>query len=122
MQTLTIKSPKTNRNIEVRVWDIDTQETVTFLKGRSARDLSLKLLSDKSSLKEMERTESSDCAGNNFSLAVFEHALDWSLGLAVYNFIVAALRVKRCPRRFKVAAARNGDVFILHPSGKVYLG
>lgn len=123
MNTMQIKSPKSNRTITVRAWDIDPRAVLASFKSgelKSARDLSWKLLNEKGSVAAMGREMDGEAASSNFALSVFENALDWSLGLKVLAHIRGAVAVKRMPKPFKVAASRGGDVFIIGASGTVY--
>jgi len=118
-----IVNPKSGRVNTVRAWEIQPREVLKQMKeGRisTARDLGLQLLSDREAIKTMEAEADGDTARTNFALAVIEQALDWRLGLAVIELIFAVLRqYRRLPKPFKVAVNRDGDVFILLPSGKV---
>lgn len=113
MTTMTITHPTSRKEIKVRAWDIETKAASAQLRADGVKAFSWSLLSQKHSLKAMEATEGGDSASNNFALNVLENALDWSLGLAVLNFLRDALAVKKCPRTFRVAASKKGDVFIL---------
>lgn len=118
MQTLTIINPKTDRQNIVRAWLINPREVVNRIKAgqyRSARDISLALLSDDESIQLMERTQYGDYSRNNFALSIFENALDWRLGLAVLDLIDACIRqYRRLPKPFYVAVNRSGDVFLIN--------
>ncbi|RTL26934.1 MAG: hypothetical protein EKK55_06930, partial [Rhodocyclaceae bacterium] len=80
--------------MKARVWEIaDPKATIRrFTSGelKSVKDLSWELLNERAAIQAMERTEGGESAETNFGLAVFEHALDWSLGLAVFNHIRGA--------------------------------
>jgi hypothetical protein len=115
MSTLSITNPATNKTIGVRVFAVETAAAVRMLNTEGVKALSWSLLSQKHSVDAMERSEGGDTACNNFALSIFENALDWSLGLAVRNFITDARAVKRCPKAFKVGVSRKGDVFALIP-------
>ena len=124
MATTTIQNPATKRNINVRVFDVENRVVSDALlaahkdgKTMSAKDISWMLLNQQHSVAAMERTEGGDSAANNFALNVLENALDWSLGIAVLNFRKDARAVwGRVPRTYKVAAARNGDIFVGYES------
>jgi len=120
MATKTIQNPKTSRQVKVRVWSIETKALMEDLKAgriKTAKDLSWKLLSEHHSLSAMERSQAGDSAANNFALNVLENALDWSLGMAVLNFIRDCRKqLNGVPKTFEVAASRSGDVFILAQS------
>jgi hypothetical protein len=113
MNTMTIEHPVSKKSTMVRAWDIETKAAAEALKANGVKSFSWGLLSDKGSMRAMRGTDGGDSARNNFALNVLENALDWSLGLAVLNFIRDACAVKKCPRTFKVAASRKGDVFII---------
>jgi hypothetical protein len=113
MTTMTITSPKTSKSVNVRVWDIDTKAAVSMLKSEGVKALSWSLLSQKHSVRAMEQTEGGDCAESSFSLSVFEHGLDWKIGLAVNGFIRDALAIRRCPKSFRLGVSRKGDTFII---------
>jgi hypothetical protein len=123
MKHLTITNPRTNRKNRVVAWDIQPREVLGMVQSGqigSAQDLSWMLLSDDESIEKMQEEEYGDSAENNFPLRVFETALDWGLGLTVLNFIYGAVADGKMPRPFQVAANRQGDVFIITASGKVF--
>lgn len=124
MPIMTITNPKTGRSNTVRAWNIDPKQVLADLRSgrtKSAKDLSWRLLSEKESADDIEESVEApgDCARTNYALGIFEYALDWALGLVVLNFIRSAVRVKKLPKPFKVAANRKGDVFIITNSGRV---
>lgn len=121
MKTTTIENPKSGCEIRVRVWDVAPRAVIAKLRSGewgSARDLGLALLGDDQSFDAMDESAEGDSASSNFALAVFEHALDWGLGLRALAYIASAPK-GRVVRPFRVACARNGDVFIITNSGKV---
>jgi len=122
MATTQITNPKSGRKINVRVWSIDDPKAMLarFRGGLTPKALSWELLSEKHSVKAMEREMDGEAASSNFALSVFEHALDWTLGLTVFNWIVDAAKRGKMPKPFKVAVSRKGDTFIIGASGTVY--
>jgi hypothetical protein len=101
------------RTVKAFTWTLDTKETVAYLKDHSVKDLSWKMLSDKKAQAKAAREMGGESATTNFALSILENALDWSLGLTAFQFIRDRLAIKRCPRTFRVAVTKKGDVFIV---------
>ena len=119
MKTMTITNPKTGRETRVRAWRVEPRRLLAQLKeGGSARDLGITILGDAESLEAMEATLGGDQASNNFALSIFENALDWRLGLAALDWMLACR--PRMSKPFQVACNRSGDVFVIRPSGGVW--
>jgi hypothetical protein len=116
--TSTITNPTTGKQNAVKVWDINVPALYAdLLAGKlTAKSLSLSLLGDDTSYQTMQQTEYGDSANNNWSLAIFEQALDWSIGLKILDFIIACAKAHKRFKSFKVAVTRNGDVFIVRSS------
>lgn len=123
MHTTKIVNPKTNRTVTVRYWDIDRDAVIDSIRNKTwdTKGFSWDLLSDKQTYQTMVNEEYGDSASNNFALSIFEHALDWRLGLAVINTIQIFAKAHKKPKNFKLAVARNGDVFIILASGTVWV-
>lgn len=118
MYTQTIINPTTNRKNIVKCWSVDGHKAMDILKaGGSAKDIGWALLSDSESITAMDDTQHGDSSDNNFALNVFETALDWGLGLAVVNVLKIKAAQGKFPRRFTIAANRNGDVFFIGKNG-----
>lgn len=124
MRVTTITNPKTGRQIKVKAWRVEPREVLAKFEAgeyKDARDLSWALLSDRQTERAMAASEYGDSQANNFALNVLENALDWGLGLKAITFIRQTVKgYKKMPKPFEVAAARNGDVFIVTQSGAVY--
>lgn len=124
MHIIKITNPNTGRQVTARAWSIQPRTIVDAIKDgrvKDSRDLSWQLLSDDESYAAMRAEQYGDDAGSNFALGIFENALDWRLGGAVYNFINSCIRHRRMlPKPFQVAVTRAGDVFIVGATGKVY--
>jgi hypothetical protein len=116
--TTTIINPSTGRKNVVKAWNINVPALYAdLLAGKvTAKGLSLSLLGDDKSYQLMEQTEHGDSASSNWSLAIFEQALDWSIGLKILNFIIACAKLHKRPKTFKVAVNKKGDVFIIRSS------
>jgi len=119
MTTTTITD--NGRQIRVRAWTVEPREVLAGLKSgaiRGARDIGLALLGAKRSLATMAATEYGDSQRNNFAINAFENALDWSLGLAIFNLIRAAVADRKLPKPFQVAATSRGQVYAILASGR----
>ena len=101
------------RSVKVFAWTLNTMETASYLKTHGARGLSWKLLSDKKATGKAQAEMGGEEASSNFALNILENALDWSLGLAAARFIRDALAVRKCPRSFRLAVTKKGDVFVV---------
>ncbi len=120
MYTDKITNPKTGKQNKCYRWDVDTIKALGILKASDVRALSWALLSDDQSLETMERQQDGDAASNNFALSVFENALDWGLGLKVFNYLQAYRNARGTyPRVVRLACNRQGDVFVLNKTGSV---
>ena len=72
MKTATIRNPKTNRQIKVRVWDITTADVYAALRdGKTVKDISWDLLNQKASVDTAASEMGGDDAASNFALGVF---------------------------------------------------
>ncbi len=123
MEYATITHPETGREVRVMAWRVEPRAVVeAFRTGRfqTAQDLGLALLGDDETVCAMAHTSHGDAADTNVALRVFEHALDWGLGLRAWGFIVAAARLGKLPKPFRVAADRSGNVYLIGASGRVY--
>jgi len=126
MKIIRLVNPKTGRESCAKAWTIEPKAILAELKNgtiSSAKDISWRMLNEPESIETMEEEGSGDHAGNNFALAAFEHALDWTLGLTALAFIRRTLTQtngKKIPKPFQVVAFRNGTVCILSASGKIY--
>lgn len=123
MQTMLITNPETGREVRVMAWRVDPRAVVEEFRAgrlRTARDLGWAILSDEETVCAMAETEHEESSDRNLALRVFEHALDWRLGLWTLDFIRAAARMGRMPKQFHVAADRAGRVYVIGASGKVY--
>lgn len=125
MQALTITNPASGRAVKVNAWGVNVRAlldkmTAAYRAGSplSAKDISLMLLSDDQTIALAEAQESGDQASNNFALSVFEHTLDYDLGLAVLGYM-RAVRAQhgRNPKSVTVAADRAGRVYIVTSKG-----
>jgi len=120
MHTLQIVNPGTGRKCSVRAWNIDPHAILEDLKaGRGSREISWTLLEE--STDDMAAEMDGDCSANNFSLSVFENALDLRLGGAVIWFLNLARQHHKLPKPFQVAVNRAGDVFIIGSTSRVYI-
>ncbi len=117
----TIVNPETGRTNRVRCWRLNPRAAYEDLKANGVKAFSWKLLSDDQSIQLMEDQEAGDSADTNWSLHIFENALDWALGIRVANFIdLFITHRKALPAPFEVAVNRKGDIFIIGKSGKIY--
>lgn len=122
MKTQTVTNPRTGRKATMRYWTIETRKALELLRSGGAKALSWAMLSDDESLLAMESEQHGDAANNNFALAIFEHGLDWALGLKVSDFI-RACRTQfggRLPSRVTVACTRGGDVYVVLTNGQLW--
>lgn len=120
MTSTTITS-EAGRQIKVRAWTVDAREVLADLRSgaiQTARDLGIAFLSAKRSLATMAATEYGDSQTNNFALNAFENALDWSLGLATLDVIRAAVKARKLPKPFQIAATGRGQVYAIFASGR----
>lgn len=123
MIRLAITNPKTGRTCNLRAWRVDPKAiTAKCREGvfKTAKDISWALLNDDESIQDMQDTEYGDSSRNNSALRMFESALDWTLGLAVLNYIRAFTTQKKFPKSFHVGYNTSGDVFVVGASGNVY--
>ena len=122
MYTKSFTNPKTNRVNSMKCWDLDTKSVANVMSaaGGNVKAISWAMLNDEASVQAMEDTQHGDSAANNWALNVFENALDWGLGLAVVGYLrMYKEQFGKFPRRFTIAANRNGDVFCVQKSGNL---
>lgn len=121
MYTETIQNPKTGRQITVRCWNVSTVEALKLIGNDGVKALSWALLNDSESVQTMEQEQHGDEARNNFALSVFEHALDWSLGMKIYAYLQSyRAQTGKLPRQTKVVCTRNGDVYVMLKNGQLW--
>jgi len=104
-----------------RVWETNPRTFIRGLKDTgelSAKGISWALLEE--AADDMESESDGDSAPRNFSLSVFENALDWELGIAYLNALRAYARAKPgyWPKTLSVAVTRSGDVYSRFGSGE----
>lgn len=119
METTTIRNPETGRQVQVRAWRVEPRAIRSKMRAgeiKSAKDISWMLLNDDASIQEMRDEEHGDSARTNWALAVFEHGLDWSLGIAVLRIMNAAIETSHLPKPFDVMVNRSGVVFVHFPT------
>jgi hypothetical protein len=126
MTVKTIVDPGTNQSVDVYSWPIAPRDILRKLRKKEikgARDLSWELFNDEESHWALEEDMEApgDSSETSFSLNIVENGLDWTLGLAVLQFIQAFVAEKKLPLPFEVACScsGSGDVFIVTKSGKV---
>jgi hypothetical protein len=124
MYTTTFLNPKTGRTNKARAWHIEPRKIWDMVKAgeiKDAKDLSWRLLNDDQSVRSMADQMGGEDAAHNFALAIFEQALDLTLGMRVIGFMNQCVRELKClPKPFELMVNRAGDVFIRMPSGKIY--
>lgn len=123
MRRTTIIDPATGRELRVMAWRVEPRAVVQGLMDgrlRHAQDLGLALLSDDATVCAMAESEGGDSAANNLALRVFEHALDWGLGLAALGYIARMVKAsRRLPKPFEVAVTARGEVYVVTATGRV---
>jgi len=124
MYTKTIINPKTNRKTTLRCWNINPRAILDKCNSEkiTAREISWMLLNDDQSIQTMtmQAEEYGDCANMNFSLACFEQALDWRLGIATMNVIRSILKqTGKLVKPFEIGVSRKGDIFAIFQSGHI---
>lgn len=114
MYHVRIENPKSGRMCAARVWDIHPSglfREIGKAAFQSAKELSWHLLEE--GTIDMAAEMDGDCAANNFSLSIFENALDWRIGFAILGIL--RLYQKRnpgyAPKRLRIAVNRAGDLF-----------
>ena len=117
----TVLNPFTNRENAVRVFPIVTREAVAIVKRDGVKALSWAILNQAEALADCEAEMAGDSAANNFALGIFEHALDWGMGLAVVAYLksFAAQYPGRQPKTVRVAVSKGGQVFIVNAENRV---
>lgn len=120
-----VVNPNSGRESNCKCWMVDPAKVMALIREKkiqTSKDLSLMLLGDDEAVQLMGEEMGGEDAGHNFALQVFEHALDWTIGLAVLDFIRACAKMGKKPRPFEVAANRSGQVFVIAGVSKnVYL-
>lgn len=101
-----------------------TAEAVRIFNHEGAKALSWAMLNQPESAEAMGAEMGGECAKSNFALGVFEHALDWGLGLMAANYLKAfAERYPgKQPKEIRVACNRAGDCFIVNKENKIIFG
>ena len=116
-----ILNPETNKEVSVvSLGEVNPKEVIAKIKdGAGAKEISWMFLSRKSSERAMAKSLGGDCAENNFSLRIFEQALDWSIGVSVIGIIRNTYQLhKRIPKPFNLFVSRKGETFGKLQSGK----
>ena len=117
-----ILNPETNREISVvSLGEVQPKEILVKLKaGAGTKEISWMFLSNKSSEKAIAKSLNGDSADNNFSLRIFEQALDWGIGISVLRVIRNTYKeYKKIPKPFGLFVSRKGYIFGKLQSGKV---
>jgi hypothetical protein len=112
-------NPRTARENKVRLFRVAPREIVRRVRTKellTARDISFFVMSQESI---DEGDEEGDSTETNFALSVFENALDWTIGLAVLEYLRQARSGRKLPKPFEVLVNRSGDVFLRTFSGKI---